>query len=84
MSTGVWTSSSVRIRKCGLEEAAGGFFPRACETGMGNIINTTLVKSQAGAVASGIWRCTQASTATLFSQSLPARAIRITQEEAVV
>lgn len=35
-------------------------------------------------VPSDIWRCTQASTATLFSQPLPARAVRITQEEAVV
>lgn len=56
MSTGVWTSSSVCIRKQGLEEAAaGGFFPRACETGTENIINTTVVKSQAAAIFCHFW-----------------------------
>lgn len=45
-SIGVWTRSSVLIRKYGPEEAAAGvFFSRACETGTENMVNTMLVKS---------------------------------------
>lgn len=46
MWIGVWTRSSVRIRKYGLEEAAdGGFFSKACETGTENMVSTTLLES---------------------------------------
>jgi len=50
-SIGVRTRISVRIRRSGLEEgAAGGFFPRACDTRTENI-----VKSRAAAITCHFW-----------------------------